>query len=95
MARCARRADDDHRRSRGDGADPTGAASRPLWEKVVARELYSHAGDDGSAAAGEAFEWENLADDVGHADVVAKLHEQLVEVVKKGIVKPVSGLRPA
>ena len=56
----------------GDGADPTGAASRPVWEKVVARELYSHVGDDGSAAAGEAFEWENLADDAGHADVVAR-----------------------
>ena len=36
-----------------------------------------------------------MADDVGHADVVAKLHKQLVEVVKKGIVKPVSGLPAA
>ena len=65
-----------------------GSWSSPYW-------FCDQYGDDGSAAAGEAFEWENLADDAGHADEVARLHKQLVEVVRKGIVKPVSGLAAA
>jgi hypothetical protein len=63
----------------------------PKWDRVLARELYTHDGDDGSEEAGERFEWLNLADDAAHQHVVHKLHAQLVEAVATGTVSPVLG----
>ena len=40
-------------------------------------------------ADAEAREWENLAGDAAHAETVAALHAQLVDIVKAGLVSPV------
>jgi len=72
----------------GEGSDPQGKACKPRFEQISARELYTHVGDVGDSASGEKYEWENLAYDAAHADTVAKLHKQLVAVVKTGLVKP-------
>ena len=77
----------------GTGGDPDGKATAPLWDQVVARELYSHVGDSGDAADGERFEWDNLAyDDDQQARIHGKggLHDQLVAAVKTGLVKPIA-----
>ena len=49
---------------------------------------YNWAINDGSEEAGERFEWENLADDPAHADVVKTLHAELRAAVATGTVKP-------
>ena len=73
----------------GVGGDPRGNATVPRWDRVLARELYTHDGDDGSQAAGERFEWTNLADEAAHQPTVEKLHAQLVKAVGSGTVLPV------
>ena len=66
-------------------------ATAPVWSNVTARELYSHDGNDGGEAAGESFEYDNLADDSDYAQTVSTLHTQLVEAVKTGLVSPMNG----
>lgn len=75
----------------GVNGDPEGVASRPIWNDVVARELYDHLGDHGTMTDCEEFEWENLATTAEHAAIMATLHDQLVMVIKSGLVKPLSG----
>merc|ERR1712048_691705 len=77
----------------GQDGDPHGEATVPLWDRVHARELYSHVGDDGALQSSESYEWHNLAAEPDHADVVQRLHTQLIAVVEKGLVKPM--IRPA
>jgi len=77
----------------GEGADPQGVATRPLWDEVSARELYAHEGDIGDEASRESFEWDNLAHEPEHAALVKQLHTQLVAAVEAGVVKPISGRR--
>lgn len=72
----------------GTGGDPRGSATLPKWDRVLARELYTHEGDDGSEDAGERFEWENLADDPAHREVLDALHTQLKAAVASGSLKP-------
>ena len=71
------------------GGDPEGNATTPLWQRISARELYDHQGDDGSAASGEKYEWTNLAHDPEYAELVGQLHEQLKAVVQTGLVRPI------
>mmetsp|Transcript_3734 Transcript_3734/g.11719 ORF Transcript_3734/g.11719 Transcript_3734/m.11719 type:complete len:192 (-) Transcript_3734:147-722(-) len=71
----------------GQGADPTGAATVPLWDQVFARELYDHRGDDGTMESGETYEWDNVVNDGANVQLVSQLHAQLVEAVKTGLEK--------
>jgi len=74
----------------GKDGDPQGQASVPRWDRIRARELYSHIGDDGTSNSTETYEWENLASDPSHAGIMGDLHQQLISVVAQGLVKPVS-----
>lgn len=64
--------------------------TEPLFDKIIARELYNHTGDIGDETCGENYEYENLATQPEHQGTISKLHEQLVKVVKKGLVKPIT-----
>ena len=46
------------------------------------------AGDTGDYESGEKFEWQNLAYDDAHQEVVKKMHQLLVKAVETGLVKP-------
>lgn len=70
----------------GDGADPTGRASIPIWHQVLARELYDHRGDDGSMMSGETFEWDNVVADAANSALVQELHSQLVDIIRASLV---------
>ena len=72
-------------RNRWESAAPGWAK----WEHVLARELYSHEGDDGTEEAGERYEWDNLADEPAHAKLLDELHVQLLLAVASGTVKPI------
>jgi len=72
----------------GEGGDPRGDATTPKWEEVSALELYDHRGDTGDYESGEKFEWQNLAYDDAHQEVVKKMHQLLVKAVETGLVKP-------
>lgn len=60
----------------------------PIWDTIVARELYSHVGDKGDSYSGETFEWDNLVEDASMKAVVDGLHANLTAIVKLGLVKP-------
>lgn len=69
----------------GVGSDPHGDASVPIWDQVLAQELYDHHGDDGTMASGERLEWENVVADSANSALVAQLHAQLVATVKASL----------
>ena len=74
----------------GEGSDPNGKASRPLFDKISAQELYDHAGDTGDLHSGETYEWHNLAYNATFATTVQSLHNQLVKIVDSAVVKPMT-----
>jgi hypothetical protein len=47
-------------------------------------------GDIGDLESGEKYEWENLAYNPAHKQVVATLQAQLEGIVKKSLVKPMT-----
>lgn len=53
--------------------------TRPMWDAVVARELYNHTGDTGDAFTTDGFENVNLVDEPSLAKTVATLSLQLRE----------------
>ena len=67
-------------------------ATVPVWERVVATELYSHKGDKGDSDSGETLEFDNLASVPEHAGLVHQLHQNLTDVVKLGLVPPMLDL---
>ena len=74
--------------------DENGKVAGPEWDAVLARELYTHEGDDGGREAYETFETVNLAGDPAHAATVEKLHAQLIAAVKTGLVPPMQRDEP-
>jgi len=65
------------------------AATAPDFSKILARELYSHNGDTGSAADAELYENVNLASDPSHAATVGSLHALLVTAVTANLRQPI------
>ena len=63
-------------------------STTPVWDAIVARELYSHIGDKGDSHSGETFEWENVVQDTSMKPLVDELHANLTAIVKLGLVKP-------
>lgn len=51
--------------------------TRPMWDVVVARELYNHTGDTGDAFATDEFENVNEVDEPSLVETVAVLSVQL------------------
>ena len=65
-------------------------STEPIWDTIVARELYTHERDTGDSKSGETFEFENLADNPTNKHVVDGLHATLTEYVKLGLVPPLT-----